>query len=81
MDDNSINFMDFVSLLSFYLGYKNLIENKQQSAQTVKILKQNDISAANEKQAAEILEKLYQKFDEQNVILNKILEVVTGANN
>lgn len=63
--------LDIVSLLSFLLGYENLIENRQQSAH-------NDVSAANDAQAQFLLEELGQKFDEQNEMLKKILEVVTS---
>lgn len=66
---NGIEFADFLGLASLYLGAKNLVENEQQS----------DIGAANDKQAAYLLEELGRKFDEQNALLNKILEVVTNG--
>lgn len=62
--------LDFVSLLSLFLGYENLIENRQQS-------KQNDVQAANDKQAAYMLAELDRKFEEQNKMLRQILEVLT----
>lgn len=71
--NEDFNFIDFISFMSFYLGYKNLIENEQQSAQTIKILKQNDVSAANDKQAEKILDAIYRKFDEQNEMLKQII--------
>ena len=55
---------------------------KQQSAQSLKILRQNDVGAANDKQAAYLLSELGRKFDEQNVMLQKIydkLEVLVNA--
>lgn len=61
--------LDMISVLSFLLGYENLLENRQQSAH-------NDVSAANDKQAQFLLEKLSQKFEEQNKMLLEILEVV-----
>lgn len=61
--------LDLISVLSFMLGYQNLQENRQQSAH-------NDVSAANDKQARFLLEKLSQKFEEQNSMLREILEVV-----
>lgn len=76
---NGIEFADFLGLASLYLGAKNLVENEQQSDAQLKILRQNDIGAANDKQAAYLLEELGRKFDEQNAILNKILEVVTDG--
>lgn len=61
--------LDMLSLLSFFLGYENLLENRQQSAQ-------NDVSAANEKQAKFLLEELGRNFEELKVMLREILEVV-----
>lgn len=61
--------IDIISVLSFLLGYENLLENRQQSAH-------NDVSAANDKQAQFLLEELSHKFEEQNKMLLEILEVV-----
>lgn len=69
---NQLDTLDIVSLLSLVIGYENLIENRQQSAH-------NDISAANDRQARTLLEELSKKFEEQNVMLRKILEVVNNA--
>lgn len=63
---------DIISVLSFLLGYENLLENRQQSAH-------NDVSAANDKQAQFLLEELGHKFDEQNAMLKQILEVLTNG--
>lgn len=63
------NFMDFAQLMSLYVGVLNLLENREQSAH-------NDVSAANDKQAAYMLKELTAKFEEQNKILNQILELV-----
>lgn len=62
--------LDALSVLSILLGYENLIENRQQS-------RQNDVQAANDKQAAFMLSELNRRFDEQNVMLKQILEVLT----
>lgn len=62
--------LDIISLLSLLLGYENLIENRQQS-------KQNDVQAANDRQAAYLLQELSRKFEEQNTMLRQILEVLT----
>lgn len=75
-----LEFADFLALLSLYLGMKNLTENEQQSDQQLKILRQIDVGAANDKQAAYLLEELGKQFKEQNTMLRKILEVVTGEN-
>lgn len=62
--------LDALSVLSILLGYENLIENRQQS-------RQNDVQSANDKQAAYMLAELDRKFEEQNAMLRKILEVLT----
>lgn len=61
--------IDVISVMSFLLGYENLMENRQQSAQ-------NDVSAANDKQAQFLIEELGRKFEEQNAMLREILEVL-----
>lgn len=61
--------LDVVSIMSFLLGYENLLENRSQSAA-------NDVSAANGKQAQYLLQELGRKFDEQNTMLRTILEVL-----
>ena len=68
-DRENLSVLDLLSLLSFLLGYENLIENREQS-------RQNDVSAANDKQAKYLLEELSRKFEGQNEMLRKILEVL-----
>lgn len=77
MSGRGIEFADALALLSLYLGARNLSENEQQSDQQLKILRQNDVNAANDRQAAYLLEELGRKFDEQNEMLRKILQEVT----
>jgi hypothetical protein len=69
MSGGQLTALDLISVLSFALGLENLEENRSQSAH-------NDVQAANQKQAAYLLEELGQKFEEQNEILNHILEVI-----
>lgn len=76
MSNNQLEFADVLAIFSIYLGMKNLTENEQQSDAQIKILRQNDVGAANDKQAAYLLEELGRKFDEQNEMLKKILEAV-----
>lgn len=78
---NGLEFADFVGLLSLYLGAKNLFENEQQSDAQIKILRQNDIGAANDKQAAYLIKELGRKFEEQNAMLSKIMEVLKIESN
>lgn len=74
---NGLEFADFLGIVSLYLGIRNLTENESQSEAQLKILRQNDVGAANDKQAAYLLEELGRKFDEQNAMLKQILEAVT----
>lgn len=62
-----------LALASFLLGYENLMENREQS-------RQNDVQAANDKQAQYLLKELRKQFDEQNKMLKQILEVLTSEN-
>lgn len=71
-----LEFADWLGLISLYLAVRNLSENESQSDQQLKILRRIDISAANDKQAAYLLEELGRKFDEQNAMLKQILEAV-----
>lgn len=74
--NNGLEFADALAILSLYLGVRNLTENGQQSNAQLKILRQNDVGAANDRQAAYLLEELGRKFDEQNAMLKQILEAV-----
>lgn len=71
-----LEFADLLAIYSIYLGSRNLIENEQQSDQQLKILRQIDVGAANDRQAAYLLEELGRKFDQQNEMLNQIMEAV-----
>lgn len=72
MGENGFRGLDILAVASFLLGYENLMENRQQSAQ-------NDVAAANAKQADYLLREIYRQFEEQNQLLNKILEVLTDG--
>lgn len=74
--DRGLEFADLLGIVSLYLGVRNLTENEQQSAQSLKILRQNDVGAANDQQAAYLLKEIGRKFDEQNEMLKQILEAV-----
>lgn len=74
--DGQLGFADLLAIYSIYLGSRNLLENEQQSDAQLKILRQNDVGAANDRQAAYLLEELGRKFDEQNSMLKEILEAV-----
>ena len=70
---NQFDIMDALSVLSFLLGLENLQENRQQSAQ-------NDVNAANDKQAKQILDELGKRLDQQDAVLREILEVIKHEN-
>lgn len=74
--NNGLEFADALAILSLYLGVRNLSENEAQSDAQLKILRQNDVGAANDRQASYLLEELGRKFDEQNTMLKEILEAV-----
>lgn len=76
MNDKQYDFLDFLSVMSFYLGYRNLLENEMQSKSTVELIKKNDINSSNDKQAKFLLEELNRKFEEQNAMLERILKAV-----
>lgn len=65
MNQRELDFMDMISILSLALGYENLLENRQQSAQ-------NDIGAANDAQAKFMLEEINRRFEDQNKVLAEI---------
>lgn len=71
-DQRQFDALDIISVLSFMLGYQNLQENRQQSTH-------NDVSAANDKQAKFLLQELSAKFEEQNDMLRKIMEVLQNG--
>lgn len=76
--NQKLEFSDLIGVLSLYLGIRNLNENEAQSDAQMKLLRDNDVQAANDKQAQYLLEELGRKFDEQNQMLKEILEKVGG---
>ena len=76
MSDQKLEFADLLGIVSLYLGLRNLTENEIQSDAQLKLLKDNDVQSANDKQAQYLLEELGRKFDEQNQMLKDILEAV-----
>lgn len=70
--NESLNGLDILTVASFLLGYENLLENRQQAAQ-------NDVNAANDKQAEYLLNELHRLFEEQNAMLKEILEVLQSG--
>lgn len=69
LNEQSNNVNDLINILSFVIGMENLQENRQQSAH-------NDVQIANDKQAQYLLEEINKKFEEQNKILDKLVELL-----
>lgn len=62
--------INLINILSFVVGLQNMQENRLQSAQ-------NDVHAANDRQAKYLLNEINRRFDEQDKILkeqNRMLE-------
>lgn len=72
--DRQIEFTDLLSIVSLYLAIRNLSENEAQSDAQIKILRQNDVGAVNDRQTSYLLEELGRGFNEQNQMLKEILE-------
>lgn len=71
MNDNNNWNGNLLNVLSILLGYENLMENRQQSAD-------NDVNMANQKQAKQILDDLHEQFAYQNRLLEEILKILKG---
>ena len=72
MDYNNDNneLINLINILSFVVGLQNMQENRLQSAQ-------NDVQAANDRQAEYLLNEINRRFYEKNKILeeqNRMLE-------
>lgn len=75
-----IDYGTLVGIFGLLIGLINLQENREQSAQSDELIEQIDVDAANDKQARLLLEELGRKFEEQNVMLKRILEVIERGN-
>ncbi len=64
--NEGIKWADILGVASFMLGYENLLENRSQSAQ-------NDVGAANDKQASYLLSEIGKRLDGQDRTLEAIL--------
>lgn len=73
MNQNYNNFMDAVNIVALLIGVENMLENRTQTAQ-------NDVNAANEREARYILEEIGKRLDAQDAMIKEILEVVKCEN-
>lgn len=76
--NNNGNIGNLLDLISIWLGYENLIENRQQSAD-------NDVTKRNKEQSDQLLADLHKQFDKQNetlkyqnILLEQILKILKG---
>lgn len=74
MNGNGIEFADFLGIVSLWVGLENMAENRQQSAQ-------NDVGAANDKQASYLLSEIGKRLDRQDRTLEAILEKLERLEN
>lgn len=74
MDGRQFDALDMLGVASFLLGVENLMENRQQSAQ-------NDVGAANDKQASYLLSEIGKRLDRQDRTLEAILEKLERLEN
>lgn len=69
---NELSFLDWINILSFIVGVKNYEENEKQSAQTIELIRQNDVDRANDRQADLLIKALSVQFEQQNQMLKEI---------
>lgn len=62
---------DWLNIVSILLALQNLQENREQT-------KQNDVQAANDKQAKLLIDEMNAKFDEQNKKLKNIEDKINA---
>lgn len=74
VSNEGIKWADVLGVASFMLGYENLLENRSQSAQ-------NDVGAANDKQASYLLSEIGKRLDRQDRTLEAILEKLERLEN
>lgn len=69
MNEQQNNNADLLNIISILLAVQNLQENREQT-------KQNDVQAANDRQAEYLMNKIDQRFDKQNQQIYIIKEKV-----
>lgn len=66
--------MNAVDLAALLIGIMNLLENRAQT-------EQNDVNAANEREARYLLDELGKRLDAQDAMLKEILEILKDVQN
>lgn len=67
MFNQNQNFMNAVDLAALLIGIMNLLENRAQT-------EQNDVNAANEREARYLLDELGKRLDAQDAMIKEILD-------
>ena len=67
--DQSNELINLINILSFVVGLENMRENRIQSAQ-------NEVQSANDRQAEYLLKEINRRFDEQNRMLERLIELM-----
>ena len=67
--DQNNELISLINILPFVVGLQNMQENRLQSAQ-------NDVQEANKNQARYLLQEINRRFDEQNRMLGRLIELL-----
>ena len=67
--DQNNELIKLINILSLVVGSQNMQENKLQSAK-------NDVQEANKNQARYLLQEINRRFDEQNMMLERLIELL-----
>ena len=67
--DQNNELSNLINILSLVVGLQNMQENRLQSAQ-------NDVQSANDRQAEYLLNEINRRFDEQNMMLERLIELM-----
>ena len=70
--NNQLDTIDILSVISFYIGLKNYQENLSQSDK-------DDLMQKLDAQTGEILQRLTTEIEKQNVMLEKILNILQNV--
>ena len=67
--DQNKELINLINILSFVVYLQNMQENRLQSAQ-------NDVQSANDRKAEYLLNEINRRFDEQNRMLERLIELM-----
>ena len=67
--DQNNELINLINILSFVVGLQNMQENSKQSSR-------NDVQYSNKEQARYLLQEINRRFDEQNRMLERLIELM-----